>query len=329
MTLLTLTFCLTALLFLSSAQKTTQKSSSRVRQDNGLFSANVGDNITLNCFYENDAVMLVWFKQTLGQKPNVISTFYKHSAQGHFHNEQKDNLRFGLEVGKGKNHLKISDVQPSDSATYYCVGVDGEEYEFGDAARVSVRDLGTIPRSESKTAQSGCFVTQNCSVRAGTGDGEHSVYWFKDSEEADPGLIYTHGQRERTPNLQPHSCMYHLPTKSLIGSHRCAVASCGHILFGNGIKLDSADDWNPSDSLIYILSGALTITTLLSVWVGFSVYKVNKQIQSHKESRKRNTDGFVVDSEGHQEEERLHHAAVRQQTFNRGTSQCVYSSVRQ
>ncbi|KAF3836868.1 hypothetical protein F7725_004332 [Dissostichus mawsoni] len=39
-----------------------------------------------------------------------------------------------------------------------------------------------------------------------------------------------------------HTCVYNLPMENLNPSHAgtyfCAVASCGHILFGNGTKLD-------------------------------------------------------------------------------------------
>ncbi len=90
-------------------------------------------------------------------------------------------------------------------------------------------------------------MTLNCTVHTGTCDGEHSVYWFRDSEGSHPGLIYTHGDRndqcERKPNTQTHTCVYNLPMKSLnlshAGTYYCAVASCGHILFGSEKKLDS------------------------------------------------------------------------------------------
>ena len=89
-------------------------------------------------------------------------------------------------------------------------------------------------------------MTLNCTVHTGTcDDGDHSVYWFKNSQESHPGIIYTHGGRndqcERNSNTQTHTCVYNLPMKSLNLSHAgtdCAVASCGQILFGNGTKMD-------------------------------------------------------------------------------------------
>uniref|UniRef100_A0A3Q3Q020 Ig-like domain-containing protein n=1 Tax=Monopterus albus TaxID=43700 RepID=A0A3Q3Q020_MONAL len=100
---------------------TNNKLSSSVHQDGGFISANVGDNVTLRCFYEGDvAAMFYWYKQTLQQKPRLLSSFYKHDTSGIFYAEFKDNPRFSLETNNGKNHLTILNLQISDSATYYC-----------------------------------------------------------------------------------------------------------------------------------------------------------------------------------------------------------------
>uniref|UniRef100_A0A3B3DR86 Ig-like domain-containing protein n=1 Tax=Oryzias melastigma TaxID=30732 RepID=A0A3B3DR86_ORYME len=111
---------------------------------------------------------------------------------------------------------------------------------------------GCICEFQTVEVQSGDSVTLNCTVHTGSCDGEHRVYWFKDSEDSHPGLIYTHGGRndqcERKKNTQTHSCVYNLHMKNLNESHAgiyyCAVASCGHILFGNGTKLVLTDAEN-------------------------------------------------------------------------------------
>uniref|UniRef100_A0A668RL54 Ig-like domain-containing protein n=1 Tax=Oreochromis aureus TaxID=47969 RepID=A0A668RL54_OREAU len=174
-----------------------------------FISAKSGDSVTLHCYYEqNVAAWFYWYKQTLGETPKLISTFF--------------------------------DV--SDSATYYCIS--------------------------SGTIQPGGSVSLHCMVHTMLScDGEHSVYWFKDSEDSQPGLIYTHGVRndqcERKANKRTHTCVYNLRIESLNVSHAgiyyCAVASCGHILFGNGTKLDFG-----GKSLFY-QSAALTLTTIISV----------------------------------------------------------------
>ncbi|KAG8006280.1 Obscurin, partial [Nibea albiflora] len=278
------------------AQVTELKSSSSVLQESGFLSVTAGDELTLQCFYEQQthtAANHYWYKQTLGQKPGLISCFYSFDSKGTFYEEFKDNPRFTLDTGNGKNHLRISDLRISDSATYYCASSHTFIFKFSEGITVSVKGSGlnipaSVHQSASESIQPGGSVTLNCTVHTGTCDGEHSVYWFKHSEESHPGLIYTHGGRndqcESKPNTQTHTCVYNLPMKSLnlshAGTYYCAVASCGHILFGNGTKLDferSSTDEVDSLFLVYFLSGALTFTTILVVLLAFTLYKMIKR----------------------------------------------------
>ncbi|XP_067436370.1 immunoglobulin kappa light chain-like [Thunnus thynnus] len=244
---------LTCLFLGETAQTTALNFSSSVRQDSSFISANVGDSVSLRCSYEGDVVTrLYWYKETLGQKPRIISTFYTFDRNGTFYNEFNNNSRFTLDTENGKNHLKITDLHISDSATYYCVSSYLYTLEFSENIIVSVKGSGlniqaSVHQSASESIQPGGSVTLNCTVHTGTcDDGEHSVYWFKNSQESQPGVIYTHGGRndqcERNNNTQTHSCIYNLPMKSLdlshAGTYYCAVASCGQILFGNKTKLD-------------------------------------------------------------------------------------------
>uniref|UniRef100_A0A8C9YVD0 Ig-like domain-containing protein n=1 Tax=Sander lucioperca TaxID=283035 RepID=A0A8C9YVD0_SANLU len=302
-------------------------------------SANVGESVTFPCVCDNDAmaVMYYWYKQTLGQKPKLMSKFYRHNDIGTFQDEFNNNTRFSLDKVKDKYHLKISDLQISDSATYYCVGSNlYKTYEFCEGNTVSVEGSGlnvpaTVHQSSSESIEPGGSVTLNCTVHTGTCDGEHSVYWFKNSEESQPGLIYTHGDRndqcERKPNTQ--TCVYNLPMKCLNLSHEtyyCAVASCGHILFGNGTKLDLEDEVD-SPVWVYFLSAALAFTTILSVLLAFSVYKLNKR---RCQCTATSTPNIAL------HEDNLHYAALRDHSGNTSRRQrdstmteCVYSSVKQ
>ncbi|XP_049922983.1 uncharacterized protein LOC126404059 isoform X3 [Epinephelus moara] len=302
-------FYLTCLCFGKTAQTTDVKFSSSVQQESGFISATIGDDLTLQCFYEGDvAARFYWYKQTLGEKPRLISTFYKYETNGVFHDEFKNNPRFTLETEIGKNHLKITDLQISDSATYYCACSYSYKFEFAGGTIIYVKGSGLnvpalVHQSASETIQPGGSVTLNCTVHTGScDDGEHSVYWFKNSEESHPRLIYSHGGRndqcERKPDTQTHTCVYNLPMKSLnlshAGTYYCAVASCGHILFGNGTTLD------------------------------------------FEQSHARVSAPSTVNAEGDQGEESIHYAAVGQHEVNRSRrqrdnskSECVYSSIKQ
>ncbi|KAM9335610.1 uncharacterized protein ABDE67_020609 [Symphorus nematophorus] len=266
------------------AQTNNLKSSS-LHQERSFISAETGDNLTLPCFYEGDvATRFYWFKQIAGEKPRLISTYYKYEKNGTFHDEFNNNPRFSLDTEIGKNHLMMTNVHISDSAAYFCASSFSYKFEFAEGTIVSVKGSGldipaSVQQSASETIQPGGSVTLNCTVHTGTCDGQHSVYWFKNS-----GLIYTHGGRndqcERKSDTQTHTCVYNLQMKSVTRSHAgtyyCAVVSCGHILFGDGTKLDfkvQAD----SLVLVYFLSGALTFTTILSFLLAFLICVINKR----------------------------------------------------
>ncbi|XP_053199350.1 uncharacterized protein LOC128383790 [Scomber japonicus] len=331
------------------AQTTALKLNSSVHQESGFISANVGGSVTLQCYCEDDdTTRLYWYKQTVGQRPRLISTVYTFDKKGIFYNEFENNPRFTLDTENGKNHLTITDLQISDSATYYCACGNSMMLKFVKGTPLNVKGSGLniqalVHQSASKSIQPGGSVTLNCTVHTGTcDDGEHSVYWFKNSEESHPVLIYTHGGRndrcERNANTQTHTCVYNLPMKSLnlshAGTYYCAVASCGQILFGNGTKLDVGDEVD-SLVLVYFLSGALAFTTILSVLLAFSMYKMKRNSFQSTESEATLSAPSTTNGEGHQGTDNMHYAALSVKLPNRSrrvknnsNNECVYSSVK-
>ncbi|XP_060951850.1 uncharacterized protein LOC133028833 [Limanda limanda] len=239
-------------------------------------SAEVGENVTLDCFNEDEStMMLYWYKRILGQTPKLMCKFYKHDSPDKngckLSDEFKNDMRFKPEITTGRNHLKISDVQISDSANYFCITGFLYTYEFMEGITLRVKSSGSNIQAvvhQSESIQPGGSVTLSCTVHTGTCDGEHSVYWVKNSEEPQPGLIYTHGDRnhqcERKPDTQTHTCVYNLSMERLncshAGTYYCAVAACGHIVFGDGTKLEFDDE---VDWLVVFLSATSAFTTLL------------------------------------------------------------------
>uniref|UniRef100_A0A8C8BUP7 Ig-like domain-containing protein n=1 Tax=Oncorhynchus tshawytscha TaxID=74940 RepID=A0A8C8BUP7_ONCTS len=229
--------------------------SSSISQEIGLMSANVGDTVVLVCFNKGEVgVMFSWYKHTFENIPRLISTIYKYDRNATFYQEFKNNPRFSLEGGQGKNNLMIADVELSDLGTYYCGSSYGNNLEFGKGVILIIkgsdsRNMTILQQPVSESLQPGDSVTLNCTIHTETCAGEHSVYWFRHgSGESHPGIIYTHGDRsdqcEKSPEAgsPTQSCVYNLPKRNLslsdAGTYYCAVASCGEILFGNGTKLD-------------------------------------------------------------------------------------------
>ncbi|XP_030609768.1 immunoglobulin kappa light chain-like [Archocentrus centrarchus] len=341
--------CLMCLFLGKMAQTNDLKFSFSVHQERRLIAVNTGDSVTLRCFYEGDvAARFYWYKLNLGQKPKLISTFYKFDTNVTFHDGFKSDSRFTVGAEKGKISLKITNVHISDSATYYCASSYSFKFEFGEGTIIEVKGSGlniqaSVQQSASETMQPGGSVTLNCTVHTGTCDGEHSVHWFKDKGDSFPRIIYTHGGRndqcERRTNTQTHTCVHNLPMKSLnvshAGTYYCAVASCGHILFGNGTKLDFESEGDCCVS-VYLLSGALAFTTFLSLLMAFLLYVTHKRNSSKfTESHSRCSLPSSTNAEVEQNEGNIHYAALRHHKADRSRRQrnntkteCVYSSVK-
>ncbi|XP_035264010.1 immunoglobulin superfamily member 3-like [Anguilla anguilla] len=239
-----------------------------VDQPYALVRAQLGDTVTLPCFHAKDFVSCAsWFKQSLGEKPQIVAITMNPESDAIFFNEFKDSERFSAKAAKGSFNLTVSRVEPLDSATYYCSITHFNEISFGDGATLMVtgyiilviklNSLGpesqgrtvVLQQPESESVQPGDSVTLQCTVHTETCAGEHSVYWFRQgSGESPPGIIYTHGNRSdeckrSSGAVSPsQSCVYNFPKRNLspsdAGTYYCAVATCGEILFGNGTKLD-------------------------------------------------------------------------------------------
>ncbi|XP_011491038.2 uncharacterized protein LOC101169508 isoform X2 [Oryzias latipes] len=321
---------------------------SSVQQKGDFLSAYVGETVTLECSYEVKTVKRIfWSKQRLRRKPELLSSFYVHSTEVTFFDEFKNKSRFRLDTENQNHHLKILNLQFSDSATYNCISSDSYSLTFLESFSVLVKDpssyvLTSVSQSSSENIHAGDSVTLNCTVHTGSCDEEHRVYWFKDSEDSHPGLIYTHGGRndqcERKNNTQTHSCVYELHMKNLTESHAgiyyCAVVSCGHILFGNGTKVDLTAPLN--SVILNTLVGLLTVMSVLVAFLLFLLWKIHKS-NNCTSTEERSPAAPLRSSEAeNRDAESLHYAAVNVKKSNRSRRQkndintvCLYASVRQ
>ncbi|XP_008433226.1 uncharacterized protein LOC103480152 isoform X1 [Poecilia reticulata] len=248
-------------------------------------SSEVGGSATLQCLcWDDAALMFYWYKQTQGKEPRLVCTFYKHSKKGRFEDEF-DTSRFSLDSENHSNILlNISDLRMSDSATYYCIKSNLADFKFCVGTTLIVKGSGLNLPTSLKQSETEPIRSLNCSVQTGSCGAEHSFYWFRNSGEFQPGLIYSQAgdknQCERKRKTSTNSCTFNLPmenlNKSQNGADFCAVASCGHILFGDESIVHSEGD-SASIVLVYLLSGALSFTTLLAATLAFSVLRLSKR----------------------------------------------------
>ncbi|XP_028284784.1 uncharacterized protein LOC114450695 isoform X1 [Parambassis ranga] len=236
--------------------------SGTVEQDTGVKSAAVGQNVTLHCFYKSQVAMhFSWYRQAIGGRPEVLSSLYKHEKPSEVYHWLEKNPRFSVMRMEGLNHLHISDVQVSDSATYYCGSSHSNMVEFGEGVFLSVEGTDRkeiVQEPVSKTIQPGGSATVNCTVHTGSCAGEHRVYWFRHG--SDQGFLHTHTEQcnpVSAPKSSSQSCVYHLQKKNLssydAGTYYCAVASCGEIVFGRGSKVVVSNDADNKGAKIRIL----------------------------------------------------------------------------
>lgn len=75
----------------------------------------------------------------MGDNLQILSVFYKYNKNATFYHEFKGNTRFSVQSGEEMNHLKISDMQLSDSTTYYCGNSYANQVEFEEGAILIVK----------------------------------------------------------------------------------------------------------------------------------------------------------------------------------------------
>uniref|UniRef100_A0A665WDF8 Ig-like domain-containing protein n=1 Tax=Echeneis naucrates TaxID=173247 RepID=A0A665WDF8_ECHNA len=215
--------------------------------------AGVGEDVQLTCprHISDYNANFFWIRLVSGNMPELLGRTYL------FHNDgTKKTPRITAKEEPETFPLKISKADQSDTGLYYCVKVVQLDLEVIKGTFLKIK--GAEPEittnfqlPPSDPVRPGDSVTLQCSVlfdsEKKTCPGDHSVYWFRaGSDEAHPSFIYAHGNNRDHCKKSPESestqkCDYFFSknvSSSDAGTHYCAVATCGEILFGNGTKLE-------------------------------------------------------------------------------------------
>ncbi|XP_063045325.1 uncharacterized protein LOC134439348 [Engraulis encrasicolus] len=172
--------------------------------------------------------------------------------------------RFNLSEVSGAFRLLITRILPSDEGLYFCGDINNYDPQFGNGTYLRVKDQNHINHSTTKVIQDpvsgpvspGGSETLECVVLTESRTEELSVFWFRPASGAShPGLIYIN---KSSSGQCEGRCVYTLSKKDVditdAGTYYCAIATSGHILFGNGTTLRLAE---PVNSVLVGLVGAL------------------------------------------------------------------------
>ncbi|XP_060782801.1 uncharacterized protein LOC132890017 [Neoarius graeffei] len=267
-----------------------------LNQPNPVIAAGVGENVILHCFQkrEDNSRTIAWFKQKVGEVPQVLVTFqhdlkYKDEFKPPKFNIEKEN-----ETGF---HLKIVNVEPSDEALYYCglFYYCGLLSTFGKGTFLSVKGDGDVKVSVTQngvlnSVPAGASVTLQCSVLSESRAAEHQVLWFRAAPpQSHPQIIYTHhsSSRQCESGSSTHTCVYDFSKNILsitdTGTYYCAVAVCGKIIFGNGTRVQL--ERSVVDPVVICLAGALGVCVVVIFALIFIItYKGRNRVKLKQSS---------------------------------------------
>uniref|UniRef100_A0A8C3G6C8 Ig-like domain-containing protein n=1 Tax=Cyclopterus lumpus TaxID=8103 RepID=A0A8C3G6C8_CYCLU len=200
----------------------------------------VGQNVTLTCARDTSLIRETWFwiRIVSGNLPEFLGGTF------HFDYDDSDEpLRIKTKQEPGTFLLHIHEAKLSDH-DYYDLSPEPD-------ITFITQDFPSAPVRPGHSVTLQCSVLSHSERR--TCPGEPSVFWFRaGSDESHPSLIYAQRSNsagcEKSPEAHsPQKCVYSFSkdvTSSDVGTHYCAVATCGQILFGNGTKLDIKGNFN-------------------------------------------------------------------------------------
>uniref|UniRef100_A0A8C6UEN0 Ig-like domain-containing protein n=1 Tax=Neogobius melanostomus TaxID=47308 RepID=A0A8C6UEN0_9GOBI len=260
-------------------------------------SFDVGQTVTLQCPRDSSETntLLFWIRLLPGNVPESLGgtpIFNDPTSYGPTLSPIKTKQE------PGSFTLSLNEANLNDTGFYYCVKVQSltKMMIFNSATFLKIKAPDSALSVESPdlsgTVDSGDSVDLQCWVQTENAQcfKEHMVLWFRSGlDQSSPGLVYAQrnssGQCDRRAEDQgPHKCLYTF-SKSIspsdAGTHRCAVAACGQILFGNKTKIDTKEmiwDLNKANTALILLSSIFGLIglTFPICWTMKKLKKTNK-----------------------------------------------------
>ncbi|XP_034712726.1 uncharacterized protein LOC117934815 [Etheostoma cragini] len=316
---------------------------SGITQDSGVITAKVGEDVTLKCFCQDDAVtFLSWYQQSLEGKPLIISSRMKQNTEASISPAYKERFKVLAQSEEGSNHLMIKDLRLSDSATYYCGILEFHAVEFGQGAFLHVKTRqsnihAVVNQPAVEPLRLGDSVNLSCTVNAGACAGEQNLYWFRQGGAQSAVMYHSGGQCDQLSNEESNkTCTSNLALKSVsstdAGMYYCALASCGDIVFGSGTRVEIKI---VPLLLVNSLIVALAVSIIMVLVLAFLMYKLKKKLCSVCKGSVTHLACPVAPDAMNQDADVLHYAALdlnrtrerhhcREHTTE---SVCVYSRI--
>ncbi|XP_041634767.1 signal-regulatory protein beta-2-like [Cheilinus undulatus] len=262
--------------------------SSAVDQVSGVLTARVGENVSLKCSYQDDTVNYVfWYQQQLGGKPAIISRQMVLETQATISSAFRGRFEVEAKVKEGNNLLIIRNIQPSDSATYFCGILEYSAIEFGQGVFLHVTSSSSSTRAvvhqpRLEPLQQGDSVNLSCTVNAEACAGEQSFYWVRHGAAQPAVMFHRAGRCVQDSESLRRECTSNLALRAVsssdAGTYYCALDSCGEIVFGNGTRVQiKGGSTSDTHLLVYGLSAALAASIILLLILAFFTYKVNEK----------------------------------------------------
>ncbi|XP_063339049.1 uncharacterized protein LOC134633847 [Pelmatolapia mariae] len=227
-----------------------------------------------------------WYKQSFGETLKLIVTVFK-STEPTF-GPEFTSLKF--DIGDDFASLTILKADQDDEGIYHCANTERIGVKWsgtyllvkGNTQRTSNYTVSQL-LIESNPVRSGDTMTLQCSVFSEsdkTCPGGLSILWFRaGANQAHPNIIYTDTNNynvcEKNSDTQDR-CVFQFSknvSSSDAGTYYCAVATCGEILFGNGITLELE-----STESVFIQSTILIVCLAISV-IGNAFLIFNQQTE--------------------------------------------------